>query len=116
PREENAREAPCWSCAGPPLPGTFSCEQYARYAARQGIIPAIQTGAAALGALCAEVVIGLLHGRESVARRVAFDLLTGESRVFRVRPDPECSQHHRHISSIENTGLTPDMTANAAIS
>jgi molybdopterin/thiamine biosynthesis adenylyltransferase len=98
PVEGDPGSAPCWSCAGEALPGAFSCEQYARYADADNVVPAIQNGAAALGALCAEAIVGLLHGRELAPRRVMLDLRSGESDVFRPRPDPACAERHRRLS------------------
>ncbi len=101
---------PCWSCAGEALPGAFSCEQYARYADTSGVVPAIQNGAAALGALCAEAIVGLLHGREVEPRRVMLNLRNGESEVFRPRPDPECAERHRRLPELTRSTVTVDET------
>jgi molybdopterin/thiamine biosynthesis adenylyltransferase len=108
-------EAPCWSCAGAAAPGAFSCEQYARYAQAEGVVPAIQNGAAALGAMCAEAIVGLLHGREGEPRRVTLDLRTGVSRVFRPRPDPECAARHRRLGEPLPLDLTPQATVAEAL-
>lgn len=110
PSDGDPRLTPCWSCAGEALPGAFSCEQYARYADSSGIVPAIQNGAAALGALCAEAIVGLLHGREHVPRRVMFDLRSGESSVFRPRPDPECAERHRRLADPASSVIAVEAT------
>jgi molybdopterin/thiamine biosynthesis adenylyltransferase len=110
PRSENARVAPCWSCGGAPLAGAFSCENYARHADAAGVVPAIQAGAAALGAICAEAVIGLLHEREPLPRRVALDLRTGASRTSRPSPDPECAARHRRLPTAHETDLSTTAT------
>lgn len=110
PRSEDARLAPCWSCGGAPLPGAFSCEHYARHADAAGVVPAIQAGAAALGAICAEAVIGLLHEREPLPRRVALDLRTGESRMSRPSPDPQCAAQHRRLPVAYETDLSTSAT------
>jgi molybdopterin/thiamine biosynthesis adenylyltransferase len=106
---------PCWSCAGAAVPGAFSCEQYARYADANHIVPAIQNGAAALGAMCAEAIIGILHDRESEPRRIALDLRSGESSVFRPQPDPVCAARHRRLPDPVETTLTPHDSAAAAL-
>jgi molybdopterin/thiamine biosynthesis adenylyltransferase len=110
PRTEEPRIAPCWGCGGAPLPGAFSCEHYARQADSHGVVPAIQTGAAALGALCSEAVIGLLHGGEERVRRVVLDVRSGESRSSRPSPDPECAPLHRRLSEVVDVALTPSAT------
>lgn len=115
PRGAEPPQAPCWSCGGPPVDGPFSCEHYARFAESQGVVPAIQNGAAALGALCAEAVIMVLHDREAEPRRTVVDLRTGESMVFRPRPDPVCAASHRRLPDAVPTTLTPDATAADAI-
>lgn len=109
------QEAPCWSCAGDALPGAFSCVQYARYSDANGIVPAIQNGAAALGAMCAEAVMGILHDRERDPRRVALDLRSGDSQVFRPRPDPECSAGHRHLPAPRETSIAASATVVEAL-
>jgi molybdopterin/thiamine biosynthesis adenylyltransferase len=116
PRSEDPSLAPCWSCGGTPLPGAFSCQEYARHAAAAGVVPAIQAGAAALGALCAEAVIGLLHGREPLPRRVTLDLRTGESRRFRPSADPQCAAGHRRLPAAHETDLSASATVAAALS
>ena len=110
PNTGDPQAAPCWSCAGDALAGAFSCVAYARYADANGIVPAIQNGAAALGAMCAEAIIGILHGRETEPRRVALDLRTGESQVFRPRPDPECAARHRRLPIALQSAVGPDAT------
>jgi adenylyltransferase/sulfurtransferase len=110
PSADDPQLAPCWSCGGAPLPGAFSCEHYARQSDTQGIIPAIQTGAAALGALCSEAVIGLLHGREEHVRRVMLDVRSGDSRGSRPSPDPECAPYHRRLPEPVDVALTPAAT------
>ncbi|HEX6204951.1 MAG TPA: ThiF family adenylyltransferase [Solirubrobacterales bacterium] len=115
PAAGNPQRSPCWSCAGEALPGAFSCEQYARYSDTTGVVPAIQNGAAALGALCSEAIIGLLHGREPAPRRVMFDLRSGESEVFRPRPDPECSERHRRLSGTVTSGISAGATVAEAL-
>jgi adenylyltransferase/sulfurtransferase len=101
---------PCWSCGGAALPGAFSCAAYAAEAETQAIIPAIQNGAAALGALCAEAVVSVLHGTEARPRRVALDLRTGESRVSFPQPDPECASGHRRLPEVELTEIRVEST------
>jgi molybdopterin/thiamine biosynthesis adenylyltransferase len=110
PRGDDPRSKPCWSCGGDALPGGFSCQEYARYAEASGVVPAIQNGAAALAALCAEAVISLLHDREPEPRRVALDLRSGDSTVFRPRPDPVCSHTHRHMKPAESIAAAPTAT------
>ena len=115
PRSEDPSFAPCWSCGGAPLPGVFSCEEYARHASAAGVVPAIQAGAAALGALCAEAVISLLHEREPLPRRVALDLRTGESRRFRPSADPQCAARHRRLPTVHETDLPVSATVADAL-
>jgi adenylyltransferase/sulfurtransferase len=110
PEKSAPHAAPCWSCAGDALPGAFSCVAYARYSDANGVVPAIQNGAAALGAMCAEAIVGILHGREREPRRVVLDLRTGESQVFRPRPDPECAARHRRLPAASQSALGPDAT------
>jgi adenylyltransferase/sulfurtransferase len=110
PQTANPHAAPCWSCAGDALPGAFSCVAYARYADANGIVPAIQNGAAAIAAMCSEAIIGILHGRETEPRRVALDLRSGESRVFRPRPDPDCAASHRRLPAVSPSALGPSAT------
>jgi len=110
PSSEDPHRVPCWSCGGDPIPGAFSCQEYARFAEASGIVPAIQTGAAALGAVCAEAVISSLHGGELEPRRVALDLRTGSSAVFRPRPDPLCSRTHRRLPEPRAVAATPAMS------
>lgn len=116
PSSEDPAIAPCWSCGGAAAPGAFSCQAYAEYAQEAGVIPAIQTGAAALGAMCAEAVVALLHGAESEPRHVSLDLRTGESRISRPRPDPVCASGHRRLAPPTATAITPGMTVREAIS
>ena len=111
PRAAVPAEAPCWSCAGSPTTGAFSCQAYARRAQQDGVVPAIQNGAAALGALCAEAVIELIHGKVERATRVVLDLRSGESRVFHPRPDPECAKGHRRLETPLEVELGPRATA-----
>lgn len=105
PNDEDPGLAPCWSCAGEALPGAFSCEQYARFADADGVVPAIQNGAAGLGALCAEAIVALLHRQEPDPRRVMLDLRSGESNVFRPRPDPDCAERHRRLTAPAPAGI-----------
>jgi molybdopterin/thiamine biosynthesis adenylyltransferase len=104
-------DAPCWSCAGSPATGAFSCQTYARQSEQDGIVPAIQNGAAALGALCAEAVIELIHGKVQRSRRIVLDLRSGESRVFAPVPDPECAKSHRRMAVPLELDLEPAATA-----
>jgi ThiF family protein len=111
PRAVVPSEAPCWRCAGAPTTGAFSCQAYARQAQQVGVVPAIQNGAAALGAICAEAVIEIIHDKVEQATRVMFDLRSGESRVFHPRPDPECAQGHRRLGTPLDVPLAPQATA-----
>lgn len=101
---------PCWSCAGDAEPGAFSCQEYARNAEASGVVPALQNGAAALAALVAEAVIGVLHDREPAARRVALDLRRGTSTVYRPVPDPVCSRNHRRLPEARPVTATGSTT------
>jgi adenylyltransferase/sulfurtransferase len=108
-------EQPCWSCAGAAIPGAFSCEQHARFAESHHVVPAIQNGAAALGAICSEAIVSVLHGRVDRPRRIAFDLRSGESVVFRPQPDPVCAAGHRRLPSTVGSSATPETTVAEAL-
>ena len=97
PPRDDPTDGPCWLCGGLPMPGAFSCRQFAEYAAAAGVIPAIQNGAAALGALCAEAIVGALHGKLTEAKRISLDIRTGESLVFTPGPGPACAPWHRRL-------------------
>jgi hypothetical protein len=97
PARDDPTDGPCWLCGGTPMPGAFSCRQVAEYAAAAGVIPAIQNGAAALGALCAEAIVGALHGKLTDAKRISLDIRTGESLVFAPGPGPACAPWHRRL-------------------
>ena len=97
PPHEDPTAGPCWLCGGMPTPGAFSCRQFAEFAAAAGVVPALQNGAAALGALCAEAIIATLHGKLTKARRISLDIRTGESIVFAPGPGPSCAPWHRRL-------------------
>lgn len=97
PPPEDPTAAPCWRCGGAPVPGAFSCRQFAEYSAAAGVVPAIQNGAAALGALCSEAIVMSLHGRLAKPKRVSLDIRTGESLVFEPSPAPACAPGHRRL-------------------
>jgi len=111
PASEEPTESPCWRCGGEPVPGTFSCRQFAEHAGAAGVIPAIQNGAAALGGLCAEAVVMMLHDKIEAPRRVSFDLRTGESLVFEPGSSPECAPHHRRLPAPVLSDLGGEATA-----
>ena len=112
---EPPERTPCWSCAGAALSGAFSCEQYARFADSAGVVPAIQNGAATLGGMCAEAIVGVLHRWETTPRRVAFDLRTGSCSAFRPSPDPECSARHRRLPDPASVELSINSSVADAI-
>lgn len=88
---------PCWRCSNPAVTDAhaLSCTAVARLHEAQGITPALQTGAAALGAFIAEAVIELLHGRSQLAdHRVALDVRSGRSQLTRLAHNPECPLSH----------------------
>jgi molybdopterin/thiamine biosynthesis adenylyltransferase len=108
---EEARQAPCWRCAHPDVEGAFSCRLYALQAEDEGFIPAIQNGAAAIGAIQAEATILARHGKMPLAnRRMTLNLRTGQSRVFELTTDPQCPGFHRMLvdkpEALEATGMT----------
>jgi molybdopterin/thiamine biosynthesis adenylyltransferase len=87
----------CWRCGNPHLEGTFSCRFAAQQAEAAGVVPAIQTGAAALGALQAEAVAQALHGELPGPRSVHLDVGTGVSRIIELSRDPGCTGAHRRV-------------------
>ena len=95
--------AACYRCLNPALSGTFSCRAYAAQAEEAQLVPAIQTGAAALAAFQAEQVIALLHGERGLAgRRVYLDVRTLESRVAEVVISTGCAGYHAgHVGAPE---------------
>jgi molybdopterin/thiamine biosynthesis adenylyltransferase len=93
-----ASERPCWDCGRVPDGDVFSCRHYAEAAARESVIPAIQTGAMTLAGFMAEAAIMTLHGNEPIARGVSIDLRSGETLRSRLLPDPECAARHRTIT------------------
>ena len=110
PADGEPSERPCWSCGGPPTPGAFSCRQAAEFATTSGAIPAIQNGAAALGGLCAEAIVMMLHGRITQPRRISLDIRSGESLVSIPGPAPECAANHRRLASATASTLGPEAT------
>ena len=111
PTGDDPTAIPCWRCGGDPVPGAFSCRQVAEFAGAAGVIPAIQNGAAALGALCAEAIVMLLHGRVPEPKRISLDIRTGESLVFRPSPSPHCAPQHRVLPRPVETTLGADASA-----
>ncbi len=111
PPREDPTEGPCWLCGGTPTPGAFSCRQFAEFAAAAGVIPAIQNGAAALGALCAEAIVGMLHGKLVDPKRISLDIRSGESLVFAPGPSPDCAPWHRRLPEPIAAGHGVDSTA-----
>lgn len=88
---------PCWRCSNPVVTdaNALSCTAVARLHEVQGITPALQTGAAALGAFMAEAMTELLHGRSQLAdHRVALDVRSGRSQLTRLAHNPECPLSH----------------------
>lgn len=104
-------ERACWRCGGPPVPGSFSCRQFAEYSDAAGVIPAIQNGAATLGGLVAEAIVMMVHGRIEEPRRVSLDIRSGESLVSRPTPSPECAPGHRRLPEPAPSSLAPSATA-----
>jgi hypothetical protein len=90
-------ELACWRCGGAPVPGAFSCRQFAEYSAAAGVVPAIQNGAATLGGLVSEALVMMLHDGIEEPRRISLDIRTGESLVSRPTPSPECAPGHRTL-------------------
>lgn len=105
---EDPAAAPCWRCGGEPLPGAFSCRQYAEHAAAAGVVPAIQNGAAVLGGLCAEAIVLMLHGAISAPRRISLDIRSGESLSFEPRPAAHCAPGHRRLGEPVRSDLGVD--------
>jgi molybdopterin/thiamine biosynthesis adenylyltransferase len=110
PHGEEPTAVPCWRCGGPPIPGTFSCRQFAEFAASAGVVPAIQNGAATLGGLVSEAVVMLLHGKLTTPKRVSLDIRTGESLVFRPEPSPTCASGHRVLAKPVRSRLGANAT------
>lgn len=95
---DEARQAPCWRCAHPGIEGAFPCRGVALRAEAQGVLPAIQNGAAAIAALQAEAAIQVLHGEAFLAnQRLMLNLRTGQARTFNLALDPKCPGFHRMV-------------------
>ncbi|HXM58938.1 MAG TPA: ThiF family adenylyltransferase [Candidatus Dormibacteraeota bacterium] len=90
-------EGPCYRCGAPDKVGAFSCQRYALEAEAQGVIPAVQTGAAALAAMQAETAIMYLLGQHTLwDQRVYMDLRSLELRTVRLVRNEHCpGVHHR---------------------
>ena len=87
---------PCWRCANPTTSGSISCRLYAQEAEKQRRIPAIQTGAAFVGALVAEAAILSMLGAQVIGdRSVDLNVRTGVSRPIIHTRDPLCTGPHR---------------------
>jgi molybdopterin/thiamine biosynthesis adenylyltransferase len=99
---ETAFSAPCYRCSNPNMLSATSCELYAREAEQQGIIPAIQNGAAALAGLQAEAVIQALHGKYPLGnKRIFLNLNTGESKMIHLATASNCYGEHKRIQIVE---------------
>ena len=104
-------EQPCYRCIVPSRTGVFSCDRYAMAAEAARIVPAIQTGAGALGALQAEQVIEALHGRASlVGKRMFGDIRTLSFRVHTLSVDADCQGAHRAPARHVDVDLGPSAT------
>ena len=106
--------APCWRCAHQSTFGSFSCDEYAKLAENQGIIPAIQNGASALGAMQAEAVISALHGEMPFAfQGYDLNIRTGKTLKISLSADKECPGIH---TSLENKPLELQTSASGSLS
>lgn len=90
-------EGPCYRCGAPDRVGAFSCHRYALEADAAGVIPAVQTGAAALAAMQAEAAIMYLLGQQTLwDQRVYMDLRSLEARTVQLVRNERCpGVHHR---------------------
>lgn len=90
--------SPCYRCISPDLDGVASCASLGRTAETQQVVPALQNGAAVLGALMAEQGIGLLHGRDDLtSKRLFLDIRSLRSNVISVSTNPECAGVHHQV-------------------
>ncbi len=90
----------CWCCEGIEGEGTFSCTRYAAAAEEAGIIPALQTGAAATAALVSEAVLGWVHGvRPLRGHRVYGNLSKGTSKPSELGVSQHCINAHGEWTS-----------------
>jgi molybdopterin/thiamine biosynthesis adenylyltransferase len=90
-------EGPCYRCGAPDRAGAFSCQRYAVEAEAGGVVPAVQTGAAALAAMQAEAAIMYLLGQETLwDQRVYLDLRSLQARTVELVRNECCpGVHHR---------------------
>jgi molybdopterin/thiamine biosynthesis adenylyltransferase len=93
--EDEEAEIACWRCGREVHDEVVSCRTAAELALRAGVIPAIQSAAATVAGIQAEATIQALHSHERVARRVWFNIRTGESTTARLLPDADCQGTHR---------------------
>lgn len=110
---EEAESAPCWCCSHQELTGTFSCREYARRAESEGIVPAIQNGAATLAGLQSEATIQILHQNPQFPyKALDLDVQTGRSRIVELGTDPKCTPgiHSMLTQSPTLTDIRADMT------
>ncbi len=105
----------CWRCAHPDVKGGgVSCEDLAALAVAAGYTPATQSLAAVTGALAAEAVIGLLHGRAPLANcTFQVDIRTGRSVRVEITRDPHCAGPHRRLGVAVDVPVTVDQPATA---
>jgi adenylyltransferase/sulfurtransferase len=110
-------EDACWRCLHPSVAGSgASCALYARRVVEEGGVPATQPVASAAAALVAEAAISAVHGRSPLADSLlTFDVRTGEARVVRVPPNPECPGVHRRLGPAQALEARSDEPLRAAI-
>jgi molybdopterin/thiamine biosynthesis adenylyltransferase len=88
-------EDACYRCLHPTTVGAFSCNAYALRLEAERIIPAIQTAAAVLGGLQAEVGIQWLHGdRARRNTRTSANIRAMTMRTVELTTNPRCPGVH----------------------
>ena len=95
-------DEPCYRCLHPHLDGALSCRAYAAAAVAHDVVPAIQSGAAALGALQAEQAIACLHGEAPLrGRRLYLDVRSGRASLVSLVRSAGCPGVHRRPELLE---------------
>ena len=106
---------PCYRCANPERASSASCTLYALKAERSGIIPAIQTTAAAVGGLQAEVVIELLHGHAvEFGVRLYGNTRTHQFNRATLQTNPACPGEHGALPGLVSLLEVPETVTGLA--
>ena len=105
---DGERPTPCYRCSNPDRESSSSCRQYAQQAELQGVIPAIQAGAATLAGFMAHQTIEALHGRLPLAGRRFHCGLQGEVDAADLTLDPDCPGKHDELCDGGSVALGRD--------